>query len=198
MWLREVVDLATLRRAPAWFSRVGEKRHRWFGADEHEMFEVFEKIYNLFGEIGKALDCNNTRAARQSRSERITQQSRASSCGNSPPGIKTLRLQGSTAHKNGALLAGTQCLGYAIDLSGGDRRGIEMDQRRCWTFRIFPRRIGRENKCCDLTWRLSRSLHGAGPVRSDSPGTGACVDPAGYRACELSNRFQFRPPFRVQ
>jgi len=62
------------------------------------MFEVFEKIYNLFGEIGKALDCNNTRAARQSRSERITQQSRASSCGNSPPGIKTLRLQGFTAH----------------------------------------------------------------------------------------------------
>src|SRR6185437_136321 len=117
----EMQDAAALRRAPTRLAGIGEEGDRRPRADQDEELRLLEEIDDLLGEIGDALQRDETGAALEPGGEGVAGETRTGS-GRDPPGrLQPASPQRRAAEQERYALAGAQRLSDLIDRSLRDR-----------------------------------------------------------------------------
>ena len=115
MFVRKLGKAATLRRAPALLARIREERNRRLRADQDHLLDARQRLDDLLGEVGQALDVYAAGTQFAVRCERVRQQSGPGLRCDPAGGLEARAAQRSTAQQDHGLPAIAQQLDAFLD-----------------------------------------------------------------------------------
>ena len=165
MLVRKLREATAVGRAPALLARVREKRNRGLRADQDHLLDARQRLDDLLGEVGQALDRNAAGTEFAVGRERVRQQSGPGLRRDPAGGLEARAAQRPATQQDRGLAAVAQQFCAFVDGIRGCGMRADGWQWSCGVMRIAPGRVRRQDERRDASGRRGGRLHGPCGIR---------------------------------